>query len=303
MDTRKQLLVTGAHGFVAGSVLAQASADWLVLAVSRSPGPAATSSCIWHVDDVLAPGPFEALFQKIHPDAVIHTAALADIDFCESHREQAAAVNVDLTARLVNLCSQAHARLVLCSTDTVFDGERAPYRETDSPGPVNFYAETKVAAERLVSRLGARGVIARLSLVMGLPVLGIGNSGMARMLTAFREGRVVAAPEEEIRTPIHVLTAGKALLELAAGDYRGIFHLGGLSRMNRCEIARVVARNFGFSPDLVQPQAPSAIANRARRPRDVSLDCRKAQGLLNTPLLTLEEGLRLTLTSANPTAL
>ena len=289
------MLVTGAHGFVAGSVLAQAGAEWEVHAVSRAgPGSRSDRLC-WHVCEPLERNQLADLFHRVSPDALIHTAAIADIDLAEKQPELARAVNVDLTRSLVSLCVQAGCKLVLCSTDTIFDGEHAPYDEEDLPGPVNHYAETKVEAEQNVSGLGAQAVIARLSLVVGLPIMGSGNSLLARMLPALKEGRPIAAPAQEVRTPVDVITAGRALLELAAGNHHGIFHLAGHDRLNRLEIAQKIARRFGFSGDLVIAQPAKALAGRAVRPRDVSLNTAKASAELETPMRTLDDGLSLIL--------
>jgi len=184
---------------------------------------------------------------------------------------------------------------VFCSTDTVFDGEHAPYSETATPRPVNFYAQTKVAAEEIVARLAARAVIARLSLVVGLPFLGAGNSFLSRMIAAFKDGRTVAVPEHEVRTPVDVVTVGRALLELAAGDRHGIFHLAGHDRLNRFEMAQKIAVRFGFPKDFVVAQAADVTPGRAPRPRDVSLDNTKAGAKLRTPMRTFDEALSLIL--------
>src|SRR5437870_5210563 len=203
MNKKTKLLVTGGSGFVAGSVLAKAGPQWDLHAVSRGPQPVRViprpasgsvnpileNSCEWHAVDPLVASHFSDLFREIRPGVIIHTAALADIDFCEAHPGLARAVNVEFTLNLVTLCAEIGTRLVFCSTDTIFDGEHAPYQEDDSPGPLNHYARTKVEAEQIVSRLGARAVIARLSLVVGLPVLGAGNSFLARMIDSFKEGR------------------------------------------------------------------------------------------------------------------
>src|SRR5207245_4365260 len=138
--------VTGAHGFVAGSVLGQAGDEWQVHAVSRGQEPARRDSWHWHICDPLAPDQLVKLFREVQPEAVIHAAALADIDFCQGHPELARAANVELTRRLAELCAKTSARLVFCPTDTIFDGEHAPYKEEDQPGPLNLYAETKVEA-------------------------------------------------------------------------------------------------------------------------------------------------------------
>ena len=299
-SSRKRLVVTGANGFVAGSVLSQAGRDWQVHGVSRGGAPGSRENLCWHTCDPQAPGALARLLHEIRPDAVIHTAAIADIDVCQGQPELARAVNVNFTRMLAEVCAETESKLVFCSTDTIFDGEHAPYSEADVPGPVNLYAETKVEAEQLVSQLGAQAVIARLSLVVGLPVLGAGNSSLARMIVTLQQGRTVAVPGCEVRTPLDVITAGRALLELAAGDHSGIYHLAGHTRVNRFEMACAIAVRFGFPRDLILDQGVATTPGRAPRPRDVSLDNRKACTLLNTPMQTLDEGLSLILEVAHP---
>jgi dTDP-4-dehydrorhamnose reductase len=295
MTARRKLIVTGGSGFVAGSVLAQAGESWQVHVLTRGEPLLQRHNLCWHRCDPLAPRQLAELFHELLPDAVIHTAAAADIDYCERHPDAARAANLELTRTVARLCTETAARLVFCSTDTVFDGEHAPYNEHHLPGPVNYYGETKVEAERLVSGLGAPAVIARLSLVVGLPVFGTGNSFLARMVAAFKESRTVPASPQEVRTPVDVLTAGRALIELAAEDHGGIFHLAGHDRLTRVEIAERVALRFGFSPKLVVAQSAVNIPGRAPRPRDVSLDNSKACANLQTPMLTFDESLSLIL--------
>ena len=295
MNNPGKLIVTGANGFVAGSVLTLAGQEWEVHAVSRGAPPARHGQIRWHTCDPQKPEQLTQLFQEVKPDAVIHTAALADIDFCQSHRKLAQVVNVDLTRTLAGLCGNTGARLVFCSTDTIFDGEQPLYDEDSPPTPINFYAETKVEAEQIVARLGEKSVIARLSLVVGLPVMGAGNSFLQRMIATLKAGQTVAATEREIRTPVDVITVGRALLELAAGHHSGIFHLAGHDRLNRFEIAQKIAARFGFPPERVIALPVAALPGRAARPRDASLNNAKACRQLKTPMRTLDEGLSLIL--------
>ena len=291
MTARKKLIVTGAHGFVAGSVLAQSGDEWQVHAISRGAPLPGHDRFSWHTCDLSQPAPLAQLFQELRPHAVIHTAAAADIDFCQAHPDAARAANVDFTRTIVDLCADTGTRLVFCSTDTIFDGEHAPYGEDAAPGPVNLYAQTKVEAEQLVARLGSQAVIARLSLVVGLPLLGAGNSFLVRLLAALKDGKTVSVPEQEVRTPVDVVTVGRALLELAASQHHGIFHLAGCSRVNRLEMAQIIARRFGLPPHLVVAQGVTNAPGRGARPRDVSLSNARARARLQTPMRTLDEGL------------
>lgn len=231
-----KLMVTGANGFVAGSILANAGAGFELHALSRGTATTRRRNLHWHTGSSEG-GALAAAFRALQPDAVIHTAALADIDFCQANPAAAREVNVELTRTIAGLCAESGRRLIYCSTDTVFDGEHAPYAEDDPTGPVNLYAQTKVEAEQIVAASGAPAVIARLSLVVGLPVLGAGNSFLARMVASFRAGQTVSVPAHEVRTPVDVITVGRALVELAAGEQRGIFHLAGSERLNRFEMA------------------------------------------------------------------
>src|SRR5262245_20766520 len=115
----RRLLVTGGRGFVAGSVLMQAGREWEIHALSRGRPPEDNAPFSWHSCDSLQPIELQNTFREIHPDAVIHTAAIADIDVAELNHELGRAVNVEMTRTLVNLCRESGCRMVHCSTDTV----------------------------------------------------------------------------------------------------------------------------------------------------------------------------------------
>ncbi len=294
---QQTLVVTGYGGFVAGSVVWQAarSGQWNVHALSLTEDPDPSAPFHVHRFDLCDAPRLEAAFAHIAPHAVIHTAALADIDYCQNNQPQAQRVNVDVTRHLAELCRDSGAKLILCSTDSVFDGTKGMYSEEDTPRPLNHYAQTKVHAEQVVRQTVPRGVVTRLSLVMGLPVLGAGNSFLARMLDALARGAPVTFPANEIRTPVDVITVGRALLEIAAGDFTGTIHLAGSTRLNRFEMACFLAERFGYPRRLVLAADSNAIPGRAPRPNDASLDNAKARRLLTTPMQTLSAGLDLVL--------
>ncbi len=294
---KKKLLVTGYGGFVAGSLVWQAGREWDVVVFSRSMLPEEREGFRCWQFDLCDTKTLRETFVKVQPDAVVHTAALANIDYCQSHQDEAERVNVGVTQELARLCGDSGAKLVFCSTDSVFDGKQGMVTEEDTPNPVNFYAETKIRAEQAMRESAESAVVARLALVMGLPVLGTGNSFLAKMISAFEAGKEVPFPENEIRSPIDVITLGQALLELAANDFAGTLHLAGNTRLNRYEMGWRIAARLGYLPDLVVATDSNAMADRAPRPNDVSLDNSKASRLLGTPMQTLNDGLELVLTS------
>lgn len=293
----KRLLLTGANGFVAGSIIEAALSDWEVHAVSRGPVPQERPGLVWHSFDPLDMDAFHDVFHEIEPATLIHAAAIADIDFCEANRELATRVNFEYTRDLADLCWDHDTRFIFLSTDTVFDGERGMYTEKDLPRPINFYADTKVRAEQAIEDFGGNYVIARVALVMGIPLWGEGNSFVTRMANTLKEGKQVTTPESEVRTPIDVVTLGRALVELAGNAYRGILHLSGNDRLNRLVMMRRIAERLELPSENVVSHDPTGIPGRAPRPRDVSLDNSRAKSVLTTPMLGLDDGLELVLSA------
>lgn len=293
----RRLMVTGYGGFVAGSVVWQAlqSEAWDVFALSLIEAPAERERFRCIQFDLSDAARLEAVFGEVKPDAVIHTAAFADIDYCQNNQADALRVNVGATRDMARLCGDSGAKMILCSTDTVFDGTKGFYTEEDEPHAVNFYAETKITAERIVRETVPNGVVARLSLVMGLPVLGAGNSFLAKTFDVLKKGEQVKFPANEIRTPVDVITVGQAFLEMAASEFTGTIHLAGSTRINRFEMACQIAEKLGHSRELVIATDSNAMPGRAPRPNDASLDNAKARRVLKTPMQTLMSGLELVL--------
>lgn len=293
----QKLMVTGYGGFVAGSVVWQAlrGGDWDVFALTLIEPPVERPGFQCFQFDLCDTDKLRGLFTHLRPDAVIHTAALADIDHCQNNQAAAERVNVGVTRDLARLCAENGAKMILCSTDTVFDGKEGMYTEVETPNAVNFYAETKIRAEQIVRESVPNGVVARLSLVMGLPVLGAGNSFLAKTFDAWKKGEPTKFPANEVRTPVDVITVGSAFLEIAGGDFTGTIHLAGSTRLNRYEMACQIAGRLGHSRDLVIATDSNAMPGRAPRPNDASLDNSKAQRVLKTPMQTLMSGLDLVL--------
>jgi dTDP-4-dehydrorhamnose reductase len=92
-----------------------------------------------------------------------------------------------------------------------------------------------------------------------------------------------------------VITLGSALVELAGNEFAGIIHLAGNTRVNRCEMAKTIASELGYSPELIISTDSNSMKGRATRPNDVSMNNTLAGKVLRTPMRTLNEGLALTL--------
>jgi dTDP-4-dehydrorhamnose reductase len=228
------------------------------------------------------------LINSVKPDIIIHTAALGDVDKCESDRELAWKVNVDATLILVKEALKHNAYFLYLSTDYVFDGERGLYREEDIPNPINYYGLTKLIAESIVRSALSRYSIVRTSHIYGF---GMGRINFARaVVESLSKGQKVRALVDQWLSPTLNTLLAKAVRELVEMEYVGVIHVAGV-RVSRYDFAKAIARKFGFNEGLIEPITMKDIQFKARRPRDSSLDVSKARKLLKTDFYTLENSL------------
>jgi dTDP-4-dehydrorhamnose reductase len=223
---------------------------------------------------------------------VIHAAAVANVDLCFTDRELGQRVNVLGTENVARAAAEVGARLVSVSTDLVFDGRQSMVHEEVRPEPICAYGETKLEAERRALALCPVAVVARSALLMGFG-LGGRRTFFETSLETIRGGGRVRLFTDEHRTPISVLDAAGALLELARRpELGGIFHLAGPERVSRYELGLRMARAFGLPEERVIPISVADITFPDARPRDVSLSSERAQRELETKIPPLDEALR-----------
>jgi dTDP-4-dehydrorhamnose reductase len=115
--------------------------------------------------DITNPKQVEKEIRRVKPDVIIHAAAVTSVDDCHRDYEKAIQINVRGTNHVCEAASNVlgDGRVVLLSTDHVFDGKFGNYKETDDPLPASDeeYGLTKFAAEGIAQLYG--GKILRMS--------------------------------------------------------------------------------------------------------------------------------------------
>ncbi|MDG6928023.1 MAG: dTDP-4-dehydrorhamnose reductase [Nitrososphaerota archaeon] len=225
------------------------------------------------------------------PDAIIHAAAMTDVDGCEENPELAKLINYEVTRGIASAAEKARSFLVYISTDYVFDGESGNYREDDEPKPVNVYGTTKLMGERAVKEL-EEYLVARTSTPYGSNNAS-GKDNFAqwviKKLNLKEEIKVVM---DQFTSPTLNTNFALMLRESVEKGARGTIHLADRSRMSRYQFAVKLAERFQLEAKLIKPVSMSEIKWKARRPRDTSLNVEKATSLLNNKPLSVDEGLK-----------
>jgi dTDP-4-dehydrorhamnose reductase len=132
------------------------------------------------------------------------------------------------------------------------------------------YGRTKLSAERSVLAFPGAAV-ARVSLMFG-PSLNGQLSFFDRQREALRRGQPLTLFTDEWRTPLSLLTAARALVELADSPVTGLVHIGGPERMSRWEMGLRLAESLGCNPGTLAAGRQRDAPMPEPRPQDVSLD-------------------------------
>jgi dTDP-4-dehydrorhamnose reductase len=236
--------------------------------------------------DLTDPRAIRQVFCDLRPQLVIHCAAVSKTQVCQQEPELARKINVEATGMLAELA--ADVPFIFFSSDLVFDGRTGNYDESAPVNPLSLYAETKVAAERLVL-VNPKHVVLRVALNGGISPTG--DRGFNEEIRrAWKAGQTLTLFTDEFRSPLPAVVTARAVWELVANYQPGLYHLCGAERLSRWQIGQLIAERWPELNPKLQP-APRRDYQGPPRPQDASLNCAKLQRLLSFPLPGLTEWL------------
>lgn len=304
------MIVTGAAGMLGSQVLVDAPPGVEVLAtvlggtlpeIAGLDAPALLGGV-----DLAQPEDVDALVRWAGDvDAVIHCAAYTDVDGAESDAAAAERANAQAPAVLAAACQRADARLVVVSTDFVFDGtETEPYDEDAPTAPLGVYGRTKLAGERAALAAHPGGTaIARTQWLYGPR----GKHFPGTMLALAAQGRALRVVDDQIGAPTSTAAlspalwdlalADVALADVAAGERTGVFHAACEGRASWYELARRTFELAGVAADLT-PCSSAEFPTPAPRPAFSVLNCRRLADLRGRPLPSWQDALSRFITSS-----
>ena len=231
------------------------------------------------------------VFEKLQPDAVVHSAALSDVDKCEKEKELAWKVNTDATSDIAERCHAHDCFLVYVSTDYVFIGEKGNYKETDPTHPVNYYGLTKLEGEQRVKGSNAEHCITRTSVIYGADVAAGKTNFALWLIDKLKKKEEVKTAIDLWNSPTFNTNLAEMILEIVERRLTGTFHLAGATRLSRFQFALNIAETFDLDKSCLRPTPSSQMEWLAERPRDTSLDVGKARQVLRKKPLQIGEAL------------
>ena len=291
-----KILITGSNGLL-GQKLVKQLLNKNISFLASSKGENRNPQCpnTHYVQmDITKPSQVSAIFQEYLPSAVIHTAAITNVDYCESNISECKEVNVAATNILFHAAQSINAQLIALSTDFVFDGVRGNYKETDAPNPLSVYAKSKLAAEQLLQVSNYKNW----AIVRTIIVFGEGNNLSRSNIVlwakeALTSGKELNIIDDQFRAPTWADDLAWACIRIAMMKKKGMFHISGPETFSIYDLVLRVAKSCGLETESLNKTTSESLNQAAKRPPKTGFDLTKARKEIGYNPMSFEESLKL----------
>lgn len=271
-----KILITGSNGLLGQKLVYKLSADSDVTCIATARGEnrlIKKDGYLYETLDITNNNNVEDIFEKHLPDVIINTAAMTNVDTCETEREACWAMNVTSVEHQVKALenlkkgdSNYNPHFIHLSTDFIFDGTHGPLDENEKPNPLSYYAESKLAAERVVQASGLDWAIARTVLVYGI-VDNMSRSNIVLWVKSnLEQGKKINVVDDQFRTPTLAEDLADGCILIAQKKAKGIYNISGKNFYSILELAQTVADYYGLDKTLINPSKSADIKQPAKRP-------------------------------------
>jgi len=292
----KRVLITGSNGLLGQKLIDLALAQSDISLVATSSGSNRHPIKVGYTYQELDVCDTDALrmaIVKYQPQAIIHTAAMTNVDACESNQEACEKLNVTAVASLATLCQEFNIQLIHLSTDFIFDGANGPYSEDDNPNPLSFYGQSKWKAEQAIVASGCKYVILRTIIVYGVAAAMSRSNIVLWAKNALEKGETISVVNDQWRMPTLAEDLAAACIAAVQKEVQGVFNVSGKDLMNMVELVNQVADFWHLDKTLIQPISSASLNQAAKRPPKTGFVLAKAISQLGYQPHSFIEGLAL----------
>jgi dTDP-4-dehydrorhamnose reductase len=289
-----KVLITGSNGLLGQKLIEryQATEGVQLIATARGadrfPNPVGYS---YESLDITNRQEVQQIIAKHLPEVVINTAAMTNVDACESDKEGCDLLNVTAVEYLVEACNAHQVHLVHLSTDFIFNGTHGPVTEEEKPDPLSYYGHSKWKAEQVVINQCKSWAIARTVLVYGI-VSDMSRSNIVLWAKgALESGKSINVVSDQFRTPTLAEDLAQGCALIAAKKANGIFNISGKDFMSVFDLVYKVATFWNLDKSLLNISTSEGIKQPAKRPPITGFILDKAVKELGYAPHTFEQGL------------
>lgn len=294
-----KILITGSNGLLGQKLVYKLKQKPGVTLIATARGEnrlVDKSGYVYDSLDITDYNNVKSVFEKHKPDVVINTAAMTNVDACETDRDGALLMNATSVEHQVKVLEGLQnenykPHFIHLSTDFIFDGTHGPLTEEEKPNPLSYYAETKLMAEQTVQASKLKWAMARTVLVYGI-VDNMSRSNIVLWVKQnLEQGKKINVVDDQFRTPTLAEDLAEGCILIAEKGATGIFNISGKDFMSILELAHKVADYYKLDKTLINPSKSADIKQPAKRPPRTGFIIDKAKKVLGYNPHSFEEGI------------
>lgn len=292
---KENILITGSNGLLGQKLVKKLSnhPSFELIATSRGKNRITqVTGFEYSPMDITDKADVDKVFAKYKPSIVINTAAMTNVDACESDKEGCWALNVTAVEYLLAASEKLNSHFIQLSTDFIFDGKDGPYIENAEANPVSYYGESKLAAEKLTNNSSTTTAIARTIIVYGI-VEDMSRSNIVLWAKgALEKQQKITIVNDQFRSPTLAEDLADGCILIAEKKAQGIFHLSGEDFMSIVELVKRVAKFYNLDESYIEEISSESLNQAAKRPPKTGFILDKAKSVLGYKPHTFEEGMQ-----------
>lgn len=290
-----KILVTGSNGLLGQKLTSVLLNDKTITPCFTSRGKTVLPGLdsVFKPMDITDAEAVDTVFSAFKPDVVINTAAMTMVDQCETDRDACWLANVTSVENLIRASRAVNAHFIHISTDFIFDGSQGPLDEQAQPGPVNFYGESKLAAETVVMNSGLNWCILRTVLVYGITNDMSRSNIVLWVKDNLEKGKTIKVVNDQWRTPTLAEDLAMGCYLAAKKKAKGVYNISGKDFLSPYDIAIRTADFFGLDKSLITAVDSNTFTQPARRPLKTGFIIDKARKDLGYEPHSFTEGIKL----------
>lgn len=299
----KKILITGSNGLLGQKLVYKlvSHPEFKLIATARGENRLVKKEgYIYETLDITNEEQTKNVLSKYLPDIIINTAAMTNVDACETEKENAMNMNAHSVRYQVQTLEDLkknnpnyNPHYIHLSTDFIFDGTHGPLDENEKPNPLSFYAETKLEAEKIVMASNLKWAIARTVLVYGI-VDNMSRSNIVLWVkNNLEQGKTINVVDDQYRTPTLAEDLADGCILIAQKGATGVYNISGKDYMSILTLAQRVADYYKLDKTLIKPSKSSDIKQPAKRPPNTGFIIDKAKIDLGYNPHSFEEGIAL----------
>lgn len=233
------------------------------------------------------------LFRDFNPEVTVHAAGMSNPDYVEKNNKEAWETNVGGAQNIIKACEEFGSKFIYISSNAIYNGNSAPYREEDKADPINYYGKIKLECEETTRESNIIWAIVRPILMYGwnyaFERLSIVTTGIFRL----RKKEEFFVYDDVYYTPLYYYSCAKAIQMVIEKNKFEIFNIGGKDRISIYELMKEVARVFELDGNLLMPVQQGFFKELVKRPKDTSYNTAKMENVLGLKPLEIGKSLEL----------